>query len=113
MGRPDARVAIDICHVFVPFIMGIRSQIPKRCADFIQGKPFLVLPELARKRDTGIPGLPLATRLLRGRRFEGKQGVLMRQAAAVAGQLAVRADDAVTGDDDRDRVAPVGEADRS
>src|SRR6478609_79140 len=43
--------------------------------------------------------------------LEVEQGLLALQAAAVAGQRAVGADHPVTGDDDRDRVAPVAGAD--
>src|SRR5262245_13537866 len=45
--------------------------------------------------------------------FEFKQEFLALDAAAIAGQLAVRPDHTVTGNDDRDRVAAVRRADRA
>ena len=45
--------------------------------------------------------------------FEGEEVCFCLQAAAEAGEVAIRADDAVAGGDDRDRVAAVGGADRA
>jgi len=43
--------------------------------------------------------------------FEGEELFLDRQAAAVAGEFAVAADDAMAGDDDGDGIGSIGEAD--
>ena len=45
--------------------------------------------------------------------FEIEQELLGRQAAAVSGQRAVGADHAMAGHDDRQRIGPVGQADRA
>src|SRR5215470_8965005 len=57
--------------------------------------------------------VPLPTPLRQSLGFELEQEFLALDAAAVAGQLAVRPDHAVTWDDDRDRVAAVSRADRA
>src|SRR5262249_3273537 len=45
--------------------------------------------------------------------FQGQERTLFRQAASVAGQYAIRADDAVAGYDDADRVSSGGRAHRA
>src|SRR5258708_36848244 len=58
-------------------------------------------------------GLPGAGRVVERRAFVAQQPALALQAAAEAGEGAVGADDAVAGDDDRDRVGAVGQPDRA
>src|SRR6185436_197595 len=48
-----------------------------------------------------------------GTSFQSQEGALFRQAPRVTGECAVRADDAVTGHDDADRIAAGGSAGRS
>ena len=63
------------------------------------------------------PGVRRRLRLLAGHRQQRalvlEQAALAVQAAGVAGQRAARADDAMAGDDQRQRVAAVGGADRA
>ena len=68
-------------------------------------------------RSRGLNAAPAASRAWRrpraGARLETEQRGLAVEAAGVAGQGAVAADDAVAGHDDRDRVAADGGADRA
>jgi hypothetical protein len=69
------------------------------------GSPWARVAELA------TSGSPVQGRRRVGRALVNEQPALAGEATGVAGEAAVRADDAVAGNDDRDRVASQGEAD--